>query len=227
MIWAAFLVGFAGSLHCAAMCGPLVFSLHKSLDVKGLEPGVFLYHGGRISAYLVLVGLFSLIRIPSVLFETQQYLSIVAGILLLLIVFKNKISPVKKVLNVISVRLSSQMSKASGFKTGRMLTLGFLNGLLPCGLSYAAAALAIGQSTFSNSLMFMIIFGLGTLPMFLVGSVLQGRIPWMRIQKVNVFVKYALATTAVLLIIRGAGLGIPYLSPQMNADQAKVECCEH
>jgi len=37
---------------------------------------------------------------------------------------------------------------------------------------------------------------------------------------------YIVSVMAVLLIIRGLNLGIPYLSPQFEKESHKVSCCE-
>ena len=86
MIWAALLLGLGGSLHCAAMCGPLVFSVQTNWNIMGLNPHIILYHLGRISGYLLLGLAFSLVQVPVQLFDLQQYISLVSGILLLLFV---------------------------------------------------------------------------------------------------------------------------------------------
>ena len=65
MIWAALLLGLGGSLHCAAMCGPLVFSVQTNWNIKGLSPHLLIYHLGRIAGYLLLGLAFSLVKVTS------------------------------------------------------------------------------------------------------------------------------------------------------------------
>ncbi|MBI1307380.1 MAG: hypothetical protein GC181_12320 [Bacteroidetes bacterium] len=226
MIWAALLLGLGGSLHCASMCGPLVFSIQGVYGKKSAGWGFIMYHGGRIIAYLLLAVLFGFIGLPARLFGFQQYISIISGLLLLILVFKDKISITRKFFDKISAVLSKNMQGAIRFKAS-MPVLGFLNGLLPCGLSYAAAAMSISQGSTTDAIIFMSFFGLGTLPMFLIaniaGSRMNGRWRW----SVNRYMKYALTLTALLLVVRGAGLGIPYLSPKMKVQDNKCEmhCC--
>jgi uncharacterized protein len=225
MIWPAFILGLGGSLHCASMCGPLVFSVQKSYDLKGLPIGIWVYHISRIVAYMLLAFLLSLIRLPVNLFGWQQHLSLISGLLLLLLVFKDNIPFIRKPLSYVSTRLSESMVGAKRYKSSLPI-LGFLNGLLPCGLSYSAAALSVSYGGVNDSILFMAIFGIGTLPMFLVasyfGNALNGKFRF----NINRYMKYALGFTAVLLVIRGAGLGIPYLSPSMDVQTSEVSCCD-
>ena len=92
-------------------------------------------------------------------------------------------------------------------------TIGYLNGLLPCGLVYMAVfgALAIGNA-WQGSL-YMAMFGLGTIPLMTtaiyLGNFLNKTIKQNILKVIPVFV----VIIGLLFIIRGLGLGIPYLSP--------------
>ena len=106
------------------------------------------------------------------------------------------------------------------------LTIGFLNGFLPCGLVYMAvfASLAM-QSAWQGSL-YMALFGLGTIPLMTsaiyLGKFLNQTVK-QRIQKaIPVFV----IVIGLLFILRGLGLGIPYLSPAPITEIAssQIEC---
>jgi len=101
--------------------------------------------------------------------------------------------------------------------------LGFLNGLLPCGLVYVAlGGAAILGSIYSASFM-MIGFGLGTVPamafMMLFKQKLTSNI---RFKK---WIPVLVGITAILMIVRGLNLGIPYLSPKLNLSKGKIEKC--
>ncbi|MCB9260892.1 MAG: sulfite exporter TauE/SafE family protein [Flavobacteriales bacterium] len=222
MIWTAFILGLAGSLHCAAMCGPLIFSVQGKWGVKGINPEILLYHLFRVLGYVALGLGFSLVKIPIKLFNAQQYIALFSGIFLLLFVFKNKIKPLRWFFDGISKRLSIAMNMGQKTKFGLPI-LGFLNGLLPCGLSYATAAVSINQTGYANIALFMFFFGIGTLPLFLVGSFAAQKIKFQFFNRINQYMKYALVFTGCLLVLRGAGFGIPYLSPKVQ--QEKVSCC--
>jgi sulfite exporter TauE/SafE len=103
-----------------------------------------------------------------------------------------------------------------------MYLLGGLNGLLPCGLVYVACAGALATGGLLSGWLFMICFGLGTVPLMLAlalpGRALQAALA----QKFRRVIPVTLAIVAVLLIVRGLGLGIPYLSPALSAG---TSCC--
>ena len=91
---AAFLLGLAGSLHCAAMCGPLVLAVaaarRQSPHNAGARfcggdilPGLA-YHGGRLVTYGFLGAVSGLIGAAVVFAGFQRWISIAAGCLVLL-----------------------------------------------------------------------------------------------------------------------------------------------
>jgi sulfite exporter TauE/SafE len=223
MIWAAFALGIGGSLHCAAMCGPLIFSAQSLNKRKGLNLEFIQYHGGRILAYIGLALVMSLFKLPLEVFGFQQYIALIAGILLAVFLLKSRVPFLRKGFDRISVQLSKAMNGPAA-QRGGLVALGFLNGLLPCGLSYAAAAISITQATTLKMVLFMTVFGLGTWPVFAFGSWMSGKSFWKR-WNVNAGLRYLMAFTAVFLILRGSGLGIPYLSPKPNIEKAAVDCC--
>lgn len=224
MIWAALILGLGGSLHCAAMCGPLVFSVQTNWKVGGLSPHLLLYHLGRILGYILLGLAFSLVKVPVHLFDLQQYIALISGFLILLLVFKHRIPGIKQLFTWISHRLSKTMSSYY-HKKNSLPFIGFLNGLLPCGLSYAAAAVSVSQPTISEALLFMMFFGMGTLPLFLIGSYLGQKVKFSVFKHVNKYLNYSMILLGVLLVIRGSGLNIPYLSPDIAPSGTEVECC--
>src|SRR5947209_7714986 len=61
-IWTAFILGLAGSLHCAGMCGPLALALPAAgKGPWGFVLGRAAYNLGRIITYCALGILFGLI----------------------------------------------------------------------------------------------------------------------------------------------------------------------
>jgi sulfite exporter TauE/SafE len=105
------------------------------------------------------------------------------------------------------------------------LFFGMANGLLPCGMVYMALAGALVTTAVHQSVMFMAMFGLGTVPaMIAIGFFgqffsLNVRNSFRRI--VPVFV----VLMAFVLILRGMNLGIPFISPVLpSASQAAVSC---
>ncbi len=229
-ILAAWMMGLAGSLHCIGMCGPLISmmpynrtSRWKFIITKTLN------HLGRITTYVVLGILFGLMGKAIVAAGFQQWLSIISGALILLMVLWPKrwmqFSPKSKIFRFTSWVKTKFSSLLKSRKPGTLYLLGVLNGLLPCGLLYMALAASISTGSAWNGAAFMLMFGLGTVPaLVLIGvfaSTLKQRFAnsFMRVSRV------LLVMTAFLLIIRGSNLGIPYLSPKVNVAKTEMECC--
>ena len=122
-------------------------------------------------------------------------------------------------------------------KLGKLITqkkyhsvffIGLLNGLLPCGLVYMAIAAAVSTASVINSSLFMAAFGLGTLPLMWSLSFFGSYITVQSRVTIRKAYPYLLFAMACLLIVRGLGLGIPYLSPDINnngyAVNPAIEC---
>jgi sulfite exporter TauE/SafE len=100
-----------------------------------------------------------------------------------------------------------------------------LNGLLPCGLVYAACAGATASGGFLTGIEYMILFGLGTLPMMLAFSVVGQKVYLVFRFKLQRLIPASLAIVGLLLLLRGMALGIPYLSPKLPAQPSAANCC--
>lgn len=218
-------MGLLGSVHCIGMCGPLVMALPISnLNAIQKVVATILYHVGKIATYGLLgliVGFFGK-QIP--FYNVQQHLSIVIGSLMLVYVLWVFYLHPKRKLGFLKIEwLQKPIINALGklFKQNNassFLLIGILNGLLPCGMIYLALGSAwAGQSVVQSGL-FMVLFGLGTMPALLLaafGGQLLGLAFRQRIQKALPFI---LTSMGVLLILRGMNLGIPYISPILDGD---------
>ena len=92
-------------------------------------------------------------------------------------------------------------------------TIGFLNGFLPCGLVYMASFASIATGSSLSGSIYMVLFGLGTIPLmttFVYLGNFTSRLVKKRIQQL---IPIAIVLIAILFILRGLGLGIPYVSP--------------
>ena len=232
MLISAFILGLLGSFHCVGMCGPIAFML--PVDRSNSFKKVFqiaMYHFGRLLAYGIIGLVFGLVGKGLYIFGLQQQLSIVIGVLMIVVVLIphktfNNYNFSKPLFRIIS-KVKSALGQALKRKTAdTFLTIGFLNGFLPCGLVYMALFAAIATGNTLEGSLYMLIFGLGTIPLmttviyisrFLNGAIRQ------RIQKaIPVFVIFI----GALFILRGLGLGIPYISPAPIIDLASssIEC---
>jgi len=214
-LWSAFVLGLFGSLHCAGMCGPLVFALHKG----GSGYGKITYHTGRILTYALLGLILGGLGFAAQLAGLQKWFSLLLGVGLLASV----------IFPLISSRFHSHYlsTKTSGWLSGgvrkwmgravashspfRQLWLGGLNGLLPCGMVYIAIAGSLSMADYFQSSLYMIFFGLGTWPMLLAisyGSTFANHLSWLNIKRLApIFI----ACLGLLLIWRGLNLRIEYI----------------
>jgi sulfite exporter TauE/SafE len=224
----AFVMGLAGSLHCAGMCGPIIWVMPFSF-MQGVRKwvGIFLYHFGRISIYALLAivlhsfrGLFQ----PQI----QQYISIVLGSLLLTIgllsfIPSSKIKITLPWTELVKQQLSKFIARPS---VGVLFLTGMLNGLLPCGLVYMALAASMAGTDVLHAASLMYAFGLGTMPMLIGLTVLRGRMGFLHYHAKK-WVPVIVFVFGGLFVIRGLNLGIPYLSPKLEVTQGEVKatCC--
>ena len=87
-----------------------------------------------------------------------------------------------------------------------------------------ALAGSMDQGSVSGAMTFMMFFGLGTLPMMtgmhLIGNNLKGSFK----NKLSRLLPVFIFVMGVLFILRGLGLGIPYVSPSMDPHTGDIEC---
>lgn len=223
----AFALGLLGSLHCAAMCGPLMLALPVPPGgPMRFTLGRIVYQLGRVTTYGLLGIMAGLIGKSIFLAGIQRWLSIALGIAILLgFLISKKVSlsaPVVRLVGKLKAAMSTQLRQRS-FRS--LTLLGMLNGLLPCGLVYVAMAGAISRSTILDGVLYMAMFGLGTTPTML-GISLSGKLfpPTFR-TKLRGAIPVGVCMLAALLILRGMALGIPYVSPDLTA--ATPGCCSH
>ncbi|MGY0392796.1 sulfite exporter TauE/SafE family protein [Bizionia sp. KMM 8389] len=219
MLWSALILGLLGSFHCVGMCGPIAFMLpvDRSNTTRKVSQ-IFLYHFGRILAYTLIGLVFGLIGKSLYLFGFQQQLSIVIGVLMIVaILLPSKIfnkynfsKPLHKFISKIKTGLGTALKKKTA---DTFLTIGFLNGFLPCGLVYMAVFGSMASTRIIDSAIYMLLFGIGTIPLMTsaiyLGKFLNASIK-QRIQKA---IPVLVIIIGLLFILRGLGLGIPYLSP--------------
>ena len=220
LIISALALGFASGFHCIGMCGPIALSLGLT---KKQAANYYLqnltYQFGRIATYSLLGALLGILGEGFEMAGFQKYLTIVAGILLVIMAifsfggkdFASKIPFLSKFLFKVKLNLSKFMQKAdykSRFSTG------ILNGFLPCGMVYMALTASLAAGGIWQGATFMALFGLGTLP-FMFFVVLLGNMMTTAFRiKILKFVPVMMMILGGLFILRGLELGIPYLSPK-------------
>ncbi len=227
----AFAMGLVGSFHCVGMCGPIALSLPINSDsFLSKFSGALLYNAGRIITYSVFGLLFGSIGKTIALFGYQQWLSIILGVLIIAFIILPKKMSVFNSNNFLLSRLSKLRERLGKLLLKKnyssLFSIGLLNGLLPCGLVYMAVAGAIAAGDVFKSIFFMAFFGLGTLPMMWGIAFFGNFININMRQKIRKAYPYMMMLMACMLIVRGMGLGIPYLSPKVNTEKKIIyNCC--
>jgi sulfite exporter TauE/SafE len=218
----AILLGLVGSLHCAGMCGPLALALPATGNSRtALLLGRLAYNFGRILTYCTLGAVFGLAGKTLALAGFQRWVSLVAGLAILVgLIFSTKLAtgnPLTFTVAWIKSGLGALLRRRS---LASVFSLGALNGLLPCGLVYAACAGAVATGGVLSGVGYMAAFGLGTVPMMLAIGLVGKKLQFTLRFKLQRLIPASLALVALLLILRGLSLGIPYLSPNPTATSA-------
>ncbi len=216
------------------MCGPIAMAL-PFVGSTGWRyyAGRLLYNSGRIVTYALLGALAGAFGETLQLAGLQQTVSILSGLLILLLLVLPATLKGKSASILGTDKLMAWVRKKLGYyfqknSLSSLFTVGLLNGLLPCGFVYIALAGAISAPGVQGSMLYMALFGLGTFPlMFLVS--LSGKLISLKMRSFfNRAVPYVGTTLAVLFIVRGLGLGIPYLSPEVvetPTHKTEMSCC--
>ena len=219
MLYSALFFGLVSSLHCIGMCGPIAMMLpvDKNNSAKKVIQ-IMIYHMGRLTSYACLGLIFGILGKGFYMAGIQQQLSIVVGLLMITIaivperVFMkyNFSKPVYKLISKVKTSLGSQFKRKT---PDALFTIGVLNGFLPCGLVYAALFGAIAMSSLTLSISYMLLYGLGTIPMMsfvvLISNIFSNSLR----TKMQKLIPVVAVFIGILFIIRGLGLDIAYLSP--------------
>ncbi len=245
LLLSALAMGLFGSTHCVAMCGGVVGVL--SGGTVALETSArasfarrtrlaLAYNAGRIASYAIagtVAGAFGALvdRVPF-LHGAQLAMRLAAGLLMVglglylaglwrrFALIERLGVPVWKRVEPFARRLLPVRSLPSA------LALGALWGWMPCGLVYAALAVALGTSSPATGGAAMIAFGLGTLPMLLTMGALATRVvdamrrPWIRQAAGAAILSFGLLHVAAASAQIGSGPSAPHACcPGHHGDQ--------
>lgn len=230
VIISAFVLGIVGSFHCVGMCGPIALALPlQANNVAKKIIGALLYNLGRVVTYACFGLVFGIIGKSIALFGFQQWLSIILGVLVLVVLmlpkkylFVQQSNAFSKLLFKIRTNLQHLLKQQ---RNSSLLIIGLLNGLLPCGLVYMAATGAVATADLTYSILFMIFFGLGTLPMMWSVAFFGNYISINVRATIRKMYPFIIGIMGCLLIIRGMGMNIPYLSPKIDGTKQEVHGC--
>ncbi len=221
----AFFTGLFGSLHCVAMCGPLVMAIPFQGNVWFSLAQKIIYQLGRILTYAGLGflagsvgGLFNILGL-------QQALSFVSGSVLLIIAFYHFSGRAaggsgklyQKIFSPLATFMGRWMSRPYGG-----LFAGMLHGLIPCGMVYMAIAGSLNTGSAFSGSEFMLYFGLGTTPLLMLTSVLPVLLRRFRAPRLIIPALFFVA--GAFLIGRSLNLNIPYISSPVMSNKEVPIC---
>ncbi len=233
-IWLGFIIGITSGLHCIGMCGPIAMAIPVNRENSiTLTFGILQYNLGRILSYTLLGVIVGTIGLTAVTFGILQWLSIIAGLSIILFAWKKWLFHVNFGSQLYS-QIAKNMGKVLALKGWyRLPLLGMLNGLLPCGMVYLALINAIVSGDSISSGLSMLSFGVGTLPVMFVVGWSAKKIQQNFRSKLVKIVPYILTIIGLSMVLRGMNLGIPYISPKLHVPKEEVkekvevemECC--
>jgi len=219
MLYSAILLGLLGSFHCIGMCGPiaLVLPVHSENPLQKFTK-ISLYHFGRMLAYGLIGFLFGLLGKGLFLSGFQQRLSILLGVLMVAYTFiPSKFLNTHKIIQPLYLligKLKSGLGKQLKRKSNKALfSIGFLNGFLPCGMVYIALIGATSTANPAEGFMYMTFFGLGTVPLMTIILYVKHLFSITIRNKIQKAIPVFIVLMGFLFILRGFGIGIPYISP--------------
>ena len=223
-----FLMGLIGSVHCIGMCGPLTMALPFSLQKNIFKYlAMALYHTGKIMSYAILGLIVGLFGKQLFVIDTQQSISIIIGVFMLVYVgwvYLVKVNTRFNPLQFIQVPVLKALSSLFRNKHVTIfIVLGFLNGLLPCGMVYLALGSAMSTGHPTDAAIFMAFFGIGTMPALLMVAVGGQMVNFEWRRKLQKALPVFIFGMGVMLILRGMNLGIPILSPHLESNNV-VTC---
>jgi uncharacterized protein len=230
-VFEGFMIGLLGSLHCVGMCGPLALALPLRQETRWKKiSGAILYNLGRAFTYAAMGLVLGLLGIGAKIYGIQQWVSIACGVIMILSVLFASVFNMKALVQTVSLKNTGfiQRGIVKRMKNPQLSTLfiiGLLNGLLPCGLVYIAISGALVSPSLTNSVLFMFLFGLGTLPMMFSLVYFSNLIKDKLLSRIRKLIPVFIILLGILFIVRGLNLGIPYLSPKFNADKQEMKCC--
>lgn len=218
-ILGGFVIGFLGSFHCVGMCGPIAIALPigKGSNAQLVISRV-LYNLGRIVTYSFFGAVFGFFGKGIALAGLQRYASIVLGLSILFYYlmpskYKGKLS-VTKPYQMISGFVKKSFKKLTQSGSPQSLFLfGIINGFLPCGFVYVALAGAITTGSSISGAAFMALFGLGTTPIMFATSLAGKFVSKSLRTRIHRLIPVFAVILAIIFILRGLSLGIPFLSP--------------
>jgi sulfite exporter TauE/SafE len=236
---AALVMGLMGTVHCVGMCGGIASVLSAGPQDSCRSPsatasGAIATNLGRLGTYALLGALAGALggafrgAIPLAALGTGARVATA----LVLVVVGLQLAGVGKGLSRISslgrplfARVRSLLAAPATASLGASLLRGMGWGLLPCGLVYGAAALAVVAGDSVSGALTMLAFGAGTLPsMLAVGAFASSFVRLVKSERLRATAGILVAASgAVHLAIAVLQVGaLPHVPP---AGSEERPCC--
>ena len=169
--WPAFLAGLVTSLHCAGMCGPLACYLAPApKSSTSFTTVASLYQLGRLLSYTLIgalaggLGMIALGWVDIYQHSLSRFLPWLLVVFFLMIAFRiDRYFPKPSFLGPLIARAQRRVLALPRPLAG--LLVGILTPLLPCAPLYAVFGLALMTQSPLQGAEFLLLFGLGTLPL--------------------------------------------------------------
>lgn len=200
---ALFVIGMFTSLHCAGMCGGILFSqsLAKQDDTRtlALKPAL-LYNAGRILSYTFLGGIVGALgSLFSLSLTAKAAITVLAA--LLMIGMGLSLSGITALRFSFSLPWPKQLRQSN-----RPFVVGLANGLMPCGPLQTMQLFAFGTGTFLTGALSMLAFSLGTLPLLLSLGAFTGFVSKAHSRIILQFSGILIVTLGLVMLNRGLSL---------------------
>lgn len=231
MVLNGLIFGLISTLHCAGMCGPLAMMIPGKVN-NNKTLFAIAYQIGRVGVYIGVGSIVYAIGLSFSLFRMQQSLSVLLGSFMVVFAVLGLLKikspqlvdkPYKKIVSLFGQYLNKGNLRSA-------FVLGALNGLLPCGAIYTAALFCSTFTEVSDAIVYMTLFGIGTLPVFVGAWLFMSTKLTIQLKNLRFAYKFLPLLVGILMILRGINLGIPYLSPELSHQTDKTEiknCCKH
>lgn len=210
IVVAAAALGLVSSAHCVAMCGPLVLLASGPPQGARLVPLARwgLYNFGRVTMYVCLGMVAGGVGHAAMSWGLGQAVAITGGVILILAALASAATRRRGAMAAKLMPIVAALSRAARAVAGRhprlgLYGLGMANGLLPCGLVYAALALALTAGSTIEAAAAMAAFGAATTPALIATALAASAVRGEWRQRLGAALPLGIAAAGVLLLVRG------------------------
>jgi sulfite exporter TauE/SafE len=220
LFWPMVGIGLVTSVHCVAMCGPLVLTYavrgaDGASGVGRLVPHV-VYQSARLTSYVLVGLLMGSIGALLGLGRFRGWVTVAAGIIMVLLGLQmtGKFPALTRLVPRMPRPLMNALgrlrrtSRSGGSETNRATpaVFGLMTGLMPCGPLLSAQIAAAGAGSAVGGALAMLGFGLGTMPLMLGFGAASGLLSAQFKRRMMAFAAVLVAVLGLVMLDRGLNL---------------------